>query len=63
VPKNDLIAEPGVNKAAVLKQALDKITKAYGVGAIWSALETEIPQTEAVSTGAITLDKALGIGG
>lgn len=46
-----------------LQVAIDKINRAYGVGAIWSALETNIPTIQVVSTGAATLDKALGVGG
>jgi recombination protein RecA len=51
-----------VNKEAILKQALANIQKTYGVGAIWSAVD-EVPKQEAVSTGVLTLDRALGIGG
>lgn len=50
-------------KAAILQNAVDKINKQYGTGAIWSALETNIPEIGVVSTGAMTLDRALGVGG
>jgi recombination protein RecA len=58
-----ILASEPLNKATVLKQAIDQINKAYGAGSIWSALETDIPKTESVSTSSYTLDKALGIGG
>ena len=45
-----------------IQMAIEQINKMYGVGSIWSALD-EIPQVQAVSTGAATLDKALGVGG
>src|SRR5260221_4669848 len=51
------------SREAILKNAIDKINKQYGTGAVWSALETDIPQIESVSTGAMTLDRALGVGG
>jgi len=49
-------------KATILKVAIDKINKSFGAGSLWSAT-TDIPDIETVSTGAITLDKALGVGG
>jgi recombination protein RecA len=62
MPKNSTTEESQPNKKAILQLALNEISKAYGVGAIWSAT-TEIPKVEFISTGAFTLDKALGIGG
>lgn len=46
-----------------LRATIDKIQKQFGAGAIWSAMDDEIPPIEVVSTGAFTLDKALGVGG
>lgn len=54
--------EQRVSKQLIVQQAIDQINKSYGVGAIWSALD-EIPEISVVSTGAATLDKALGVGG
>lgn len=51
------------SKATILKKAIDDINNTYGLGSVWSAMETEIPQVEVVSTNALTLDKALGVGG
>ena len=46
-----------------LQLALAKIEKDFGKGAIMRLGETEIPKVEAISTGCLTLDVALGIGG
>lgn len=46
-----------------LKSTIDKLNKQFGTGAIWSALSDDIVPIAAVSTGAYTLDKALGVGG
>src|SRR5216684_1451802 len=51
------------SRQAILQNAIDKLNKQYGTGAVWSALETNIPQIGSVSTGAMTLDRALGVGG
>lgn len=45
-----------------LKLTIDKLNKQFGSGAVWSALDT-IPAVSVISTGAYTLDKALGVGG
>lgn len=50
------------SKQATIDVAIKQINASYGVGAIWSALD-EIPEISVVSTGAITLDRALGVGG
>lgn len=55
--------EKETSRATILQNAIDKINKQYGTGSIWSALETDIPQIGSVSTGAMTLDRALGVGG
>lgn len=51
------------DKERNLKLALAKIEKDFGKGAIMRLGETEIPKVEAISTGCLTLDVALGIGG
>lgn len=57
------MAETEASREAILQNAITKINKQYGTGAVWSALETDIPQIGSVSTGAMTLDRALGVGG
>jgi recombination protein RecA len=49
-------------KKELLKQAIDKIDKAYGKGAIMK-LEGEIQDIPVISTQSISLDHALGVGG
>lgn len=51
------------DKERNLQLALAKIEKNFGKGAIMRLGETEIPKVEAISTGCLTLDVALGIGG
>ena len=51
------------DKERNLQLALAKIEKDFGKGAIMRLGETEIPKVEAISTGCLTLDVALGIGG
>ena len=51
------------DKERNLQLALAKIEKDLGKGAIMRLGETEIPKVEAISTGCLTLDVALGIGG
>ena len=51
------------DKERNLQLALAKIEKDFGKGAIMRLGETEIPKVEAISTGCLTLDIALGIGG
>ncbi len=50
-------------KAEALEQALAQIEKAYGKGAIMRLGEHEHAEVEAIPTGCLTLDLALGIGG
>lgn len=50
-------------KQAALKTALDKIERTYGKGAVMVLGENANMNVEAISTGSLTLDAALGIGG
>lgn len=59
----DKIQDKSTDKERNLQLALAKIEKDFGKGAIMRLGETEIPQVEAISTGCLTLDVALGIGG
>jgi recombination protein RecA len=55
-----------VNKEArlqALKIAIDQIEKQHGKGAIMKLTEGPIAKVDAISTGSISLDAALGIGG
>ena len=59
----DKIQDKSTDKERNLQLALAKIEKDFGKGAIMRLGETEIPKVEAISTGCLTLDVALGIGG
>jgi recombination protein RecA len=50
-------------KLKVLQLAIDKIEKAYGKGTIMRMGDDAVEAIEAIPTGSITLDAALGIGG
>ncbi|HKR07028.1 MAG TPA: recombinase RecA [Bacteroidia bacterium] len=50
-------------KLKVLQLAIDKIEKSYGKGTIMRLGDNAIEPLEAISTGSISLDIALGIGG
>src|SRR6187401_1942644 len=50
-------------KLKALQLTLDKLEKSYGKGTIMKLGDQAIEAMEAISTGSITLDGALGIGG
>jgi recombination protein RecA len=50
-------------KLKVLQLAIDKIEKSYGKGTIMRMGDNPVEAIEAISTGSISLDMALGIGG
>lgn len=50
-------------KQKALKLTLDKLDKAYGKGAVMRLGDSKVVDVEVISTGSITLDAALGIGG
>ena len=52
-----------VNKETALKTALEQIEKHFGKGAVMRLGQNSTLQVESVSTGSISLDAALGIGG
>ena len=58
-------AEQAVNpdKQKALQAALSQIEKAYGKGAVMRLGENSGMQVESISTGSLTLDLALGVGG
>src|ERR1700740_393671 len=50
-------------KLKALQLTMDKIEKSYGKGTIMKLGDQAIETMEAISTGSISLDNALGIGG
>jgi recombination protein RecA len=56
-------ASEAKEKLKVLQLAIDKIEKTYGKGTIMRMGDNAVEQIEAISTGSISLDSALGIGG
>lgn len=61
MPKDDKHKEEG--KIEALKVALGQIEKDYGKGAIMRISENESVPVEAIPTGSLALDMALGVGG
>ena len=57
------MATDSKEKVKNLEQALQQIEKQFGKGAIMKFGETEVQKVEAIPTGCLTLDIALGIGG
>ena len=58
-----LDCSPADDKKKALETTLSQIEKAYGKGAIMKLGENASMNVSAVSTGSLTLDMALGIGG
>ncbi len=56
-------ASESKEKLKVLQLAIDKIEKTYGKGTIMRLGDNAIEAIESISTGSISLDNALGIGG
>jgi recombination protein RecA len=54
---------PGVERERALESALGQIEKAFGKGAIMRLGAGEREYIDAISTGSLTLDMALGVGG
>ena len=64
--KNELSAEEQKNAAEKRKavdQAISQVERAYGKGAIMRLTGDEVVPVEAIPTGALALDLALGVGG
>jgi recombination protein RecA len=57
------MAEEKDAKLVALKSAIDSIEKEYGKGSIMKLGEGPIMKIDAISTGSISLDAALGVGG
>ena len=50
-------------KLKALKLTLDKLDKTYGKGTVMKMGDSEVEKVEAISSGSLTLDGALGVGG
>jgi len=61
--KEDNLKQQDNNKNEALKIAIQQITKQFGEGAIMTLGDEKIKKMDVVSTGAIGLDIALGVGG
>ena len=61
--KQDVKPIADKDRQAALKSALDRIEKDFGKGAVLTLGDTTGMEVEAVPTGALSLDVALGIGG
>ena len=61
--KKKAIAQSNADKEKALKTALDQLEKEFGKGAVMRLGENVRMNVEHISTGSITLDAALGIGG
>ncbi len=55
--------ETSKEKLKALQLTIDKLEKSYGKGTIMKLGDAAVEQIETISTGSITLDTALGIGG
>lgn len=55
--------EVNSEKLKALQATLDRIDKAYGKGTIMRLGDNKVQKVESISTGSLTLDLALGIGG
>lgn len=54
---------PNAEKLKALQLTLDKLEKSYGKGSVMKLGDAAVEAVEAISTGSISLDIALGIGG
>ena len=61
--KKKTLTELGSDKEKALKTALEQLEKTYGKGTVMRLGENVAMNVEHISTGSITLDVALGIGG
>jgi recombination protein RecA len=58
-----LVDRDGMDRSKALEAALQQIERAHGKGSIMKLGENQVMEVEAVSTGSLGLDIALGIGG
>ena len=57
------VKEEKNSKIAALEAAIDHINKQYGAGAVMKLGENTHMTVETISTGSLSLDLALGVGG
>ena len=57
------MADANEAKKKALQLTLDKLDKTYGKGAVMKMGDEAIEEVEAISSGSIGLDLALGVGG
>ena len=57
------MAEPKMDRLKAIDGALSQIERQFGKGAIMRLGQREILAVEAISTGSISVDAAIGIGG
>jgi recombination protein RecA len=62
-PALKLVEKESMNKDKALDAALGQIERAFGKGSVMRLGQREIVETEVISSGSISLDIALGIGG
>ncbi|MBQ8612155.1 MAG: recombinase RecA [Oscillospiraceae bacterium] len=60
---NEMAADVNKNRKEALDTAIAQIEKAYGKGAVMKLGQNATMQVEAISTGSLSLDLALGVGG
>ena len=58
-----LVETDGVDKKKALEAAISQIDKAFGKGSLMRLGDREVVEIESISTGSLSLDIALGIGG
>ena len=63
VKKQDSGKEVNKEKLKALQLTIDRLEKTYGKGAVMKLGDNPVEQADAISTGSVTLDMALGIGG
>lgn len=61
--KSKVQLDPKAAKLAALNQAMEKISKDYGKGAIMKLGDEQIEEVDVIPTGSIGLNYALGVGG
>ena len=61
--KKPVVRALGEEKKKAIDSAIKEITRAYGEGTIMKLGENSVLNVQAISTGSLTLDHALGIGG
>ncbi|RYE89163.1 MAG: DNA recombination/repair protein RecA, partial [Cytophagaceae bacterium] len=61
--KAEKSGDPAVEKARALTLTLEKLDKAFGKGTVMKLSDQKVHDVPVISTGSLSLDIALGIGG